>query len=103
MRAGGRKVSKSQVKKEVERKYKEIFDLAIDEVTYQIYAVMLTTLDKSYGWREKRLRKLIKEMECIVKMMVSKPLDDKFDAYQCEEYLKNKYGIDLRKEVKIYE
>ena len=103
MRAGGKRVSKAQVKKEVEKKYKEIFDLAVDEVTYQIYAVMLTTLDKSYGWREKRLRKFIKEVEVIVKLMVDNPMRGEFDAYQCEEYLKNKYGIDLRKEVKIYE
>ena len=103
MRAGGKRVSKAQVKKEVERKYKEIFDLAVDEITYQIYAVMLTTLDKSYGWREKRLRKFIKEIEVIVKLMVSNSTRHGLDAYQCEEYLKNKYGIDLRKEVKIYE
>lgn len=103
MRAGGRKVSKTQVKKEVEKKYKEIFDLAVDEVTYQIYAVMLTTLDKSYGWREKRLRKFIKEIEVIVKLMVSNSTRHGLDAYKCEEYLKNKYGIDLRQEVKIYE
>ena len=103
MRAGGRKVSKAQVKKEVERKYKEIFDLAVDEVTYQIYAVMLTTLDKSYGFREKRLRKFIKEVEAIVKLMVSNSTRYGLDAYKCEEYLKSKYGIDLRQEVKIYE
>lgn len=103
MRAGGKRVSKTQVKKEVERKYKEIFDLAIDEVTYQIYAVMLTTLDKSYGWREKRLRRFIKEIEVIVKLMVSNSTRHGLDAYKCEEYLKSKYGIDLREEVKIYE
>lgn len=103
MRAGGRKVGKSQVKKEVERKYKEIFDLAVDEVTYQIYAVMLTTLDKTYGWREKRLRRFIKEIEVIVKLMVSNSTRHGLDAYKCEEYLKSKYGIDLRQEVKIYE
>ena len=103
MRAGGRRVSKTQVKKEVEKKYKEIFDLAVDEVTYQIYAVMLTTLDKSYGWREKRLRRFINEIEAIVKLMVSNSTRCGLDAYKCEEYLKSKYGIDLRKEVKIYE
>jgi len=103
MRAGGRKVSKSQVKKEVEKKYKEIFDLAIDEVTYQIYAVMLTTLDKSYGFRGKRLRKFISEVEDMTRLMVDNPMRGEFDAYKCEEYLKNKYGIDLRKEVKIYD
>ena len=103
MRAGGKRVSKAQVKKEVERKYKEIFDLAVDEVTYQIYAVMLTTLDKSYGWREKRLRRFINEIEAIVKLMVSNSTRHGLDAYKCEEYLKSKYGIDLRQEVKIYE
>lgn len=103
MRAGGKRVSKTQVKKEVEKKYKEIFDLAVDEVTYQIYAVMLTTLDKTYGFRKKRLRKFIKEVEVIVKLMVSNSTRYGLDAYQCEEYLKNKYGIDLRKEVKIYD
>ena len=103
MRAGGRKVSKAQVKKEVERKYKEIFDLAVDEITYQIYAVMLTTLDKTYGFRKKRLRKFIKEVEAIVKLMVSNSTRHGLDAYKCEEYLKKVHGIDLRKEVKIYE
>ena len=103
MQAGGKRVSKTQVKKEVERKYKEIFDLAVDEVTYQIYAVMLTTLDKSYGFRGKRLRKFISEVEDMTRLMVDNPMRGEFDAYKCEEYLKNKYGIDLRKEVKIYD
>ena len=104
MKAGGnKKISKASVNKEVEKKYKEIFDLAVDEVTYQIYAVMLTTLDKTYGFRKKRLRKFIKEVEAMSRLMVDNPMRGEFDAYKCEEYLKNKYGIDLRKEVKIYE
>ena len=104
MKAGGnRKISKASVNKEVEKKYKEIFDLAVDEVTIQIYAIMLTTLDKTYGWRKKRLKKFIKEVEAMSKLMVDNPMRGEFDAYKCEEYLKNKYGIDLRKEVKIYE
>ena len=104
MRAGGnKKISKASVNKEVEKKYKEIFDLAVDEVTYQIYAVMLTTLDKTYGFRKKRLRKFIKEVEAMSRLMVDNPMRGEFNAYKCEEYLKSKYGINLREEVKIYE
>ncbi len=104
MRAGGnRKISKASVNKAVEKEYKQIFNLAVDEVTIQIYAIMLTTLDKSYGFRKKRLKKFIKEVEAMSRLMVDNPMRGEFDAYQCEEYLKSKYGIDLRKEVKIYE
>lgn len=104
MRAGGnRKVNKADVTKLVEQEYKTLFDTAVDEVTHQIYAVMLTTLDKTYGWRKKRLRRFIKEVEAISKLMVNSTMRSDFDAYKCEEYLKDRYGIDLREEVKIYE
>ena len=104
MRAGGnRKVNKASVNKAVEKEYKQIFNLAVDEITYQIYAVMLTTLDKTYGWRKKRLKRFIKEVNVISKLMVDNPMRGEFNAYKCEEYLNNKYGIDLREEVKIYE
>ena len=104
MRAGGnRKISKASVNKEVEKKYKEIFDLAVDEVTIQIYAIMLTTLDKAYGWRKKRLKRFIKEVDAISKLMVDNPMRGEFDAYKCMDYLEDKHGIDVREEVKIYE
>ena len=104
MRAGGnRKVNKASVNKAVEKEYKQIFNLAADEITYQIYAVMLTTLDKSYGFRKKRLKKFIKEVEAMSKLMVDNPMRGEFDTYKCMDYLKDKYEIDLREEVKIYE
>ena len=104
MRAGGnRKVSKREVDKAVEKEYKQIFNLAVDEVTIQIYAIMLTTLDKSYGFRKKRLKKFIKEVEAMSRLMVDNPMRGEFDAYKCMDYLKDKYEIDLREEVKIYE
>lgn len=104
MRAGGnKKVSKASVNKEVEKKYKQIFNLAVDEITYQIYAVMLATLDKTYGWRKKRLRRFIREVEAISKLMVNSTMRSDFDAYKCVEYLRDRYGIDLRQEVKIYD
>ena len=104
MRAGGnRKISKASVNKEVEKKYKEIFNLAVDEITYQIYAVMLTTLDKTYGWRKKRLKKFIKEVDAMSRLMVDNPMRGEFGTYKCVDYLQDKYEIDLRKEVKIYE
>ena len=59
---GGKQTS---VNKAVEKEYKQIFNLAVDEITYQIYAIVLTTLDKSYGFRKKRLKKFIKEVEAI--------------------------------------
>ena len=104
MRAGGnRKVSKREVDKAVEKEYKQIFDLAVDEITYQIYAIVLTTLDKSYGFRKKRLKKFIKEVEAMSKLMVDNPMRGEFDAYKCMDYLQDRFGINLREEVKIYE
>ena len=104
MRAGGnKKVGKREVDKAVEQRYKQIFDTAVDEVTYQIYAVMLTTLDKTYGWRKKRLKRFIKEVEAMSRLMVDNPMRGEFDAYKCMDYLEDKYGIDLREEVKIYD
>ena len=104
MRAGGnKKVSKASVNKAVEKEYKQIFNLAVDEVTIQIYAIMLTTLDKSYGWRKKRLKKFIKEVDAISRLMVDNPMRGEFDAYKCADYLQDRFGIDLRQEVKIYE
>ena len=104
MRAGGnRKISKASVSKAVEKEYKQIFNLAVDEITYQIYAIVLTTLDKSYGFKKKRLRKFIKEVEAMSRLMVDSPMRGEFDAYKCMDYLEDKHGINLREEVKIYE
>lgn len=104
MRAGGnRKISKASVNKAVEKEYKQIFNLAVDEITYQIYAIVLTTLDKSYGFRKNRLRKFIKEVEAMSKLMVDNPMRGEFDAYKCMDYLQDRFGINLREEVKIYE
>ena len=104
MRAGGnQKISKASVNKAVEKEYKQIFNLAVDEITYQIYAIVLTTLDKSYGFRKKRLKKFIKEVEAMSRLMVDNPMRGEFDAYKCVDYLEDKHGINLREEVKIYE
>ena len=97
------KVSKRDVDKLIQQNYKAIFGEAVDEITYQIYAIVLTTLDKSYGFKKKRLRKFIKEVEAMSRLMVDNPMRGEFDAYKCMDYLEDKYEIDLREEVKIYE
>ena len=97
--------TKNQITKAVEMENKKQID-QIQEETFvdaaqQMTAVMLYTLHLM-GWRKKRLLRFFKEMAQVYEFMRSGIMNgQKFDCDDCIRFIKEKYDIDLIKEISV--
>ena len=93
---------KREVAAEMERQHKQLFVQAAEELIPQALAFFLWTMQLNYGWGEKRLRKLVDDLHETDHLMNSpSPMHHRFNSLDCEEMLKDKYGIDIRAEFPI--
>ena len=93
---------KREVAAEVERQHKQIFVRAAEDLIPQAMAVFLWTMAVNYGWKKKRLRKLVEALkETDYLMDHPSRLHHRFSPLDCEREIKEKYGIDLRAEMPI--
>lgn len=74
-----------------EKRYSELQGEIMQDITEQIMATVLWTLDKWYGWKGKRLRAFIDAVNSTFDIMDTA----KFDNDNNASYLKETYGIDL--------
>lgn len=88
---------KEQVKKDYEMMYQRHQENIQKDIVVQLLGTVLFTLDKSYGWRKRRLKKFIRELDGIFDLMNCLP----FDTVDNATYIYEKYGIDLKKEVTV--
>ena len=90
------------VAKEMDNQEPELFVKHANDLIPQAFAVFLWTMQLNYGWGEKRLKKLVEDLhETDYLMEHPSRLHHKFDPLDCERELKEKYGIDLRKEFPV--
>ena len=97
-----RKAIEREVAKELERQRAVVYRQAAEDLMPQALAFFLWTLQLNYGWGEKRLRKLVDDLHETDHLMNSpSPMHHRFTSLDCEEMLKDKYGIDIRAEFPI--
>lgn len=84
---------------EVESHYKQTFAECAADVMQQTLATVLLTLERSYGWKEKRLREFVTNLRCWVDAM-ERPteLTGTWKTTDNINYFRDVYGIDLPKE-----
>lgn len=80
-----------EVAKEMQKRYSELQGEIMQDITEQIMATVLWTLDKWYGWKGKRLRAFINAVNSTFDIMDTAEFDNDNNA----SYLKETYGIDL--------
>lgn len=81
-----------EVRKQVKNARSDIYDEVSADVVRQTIACCLLYLDKTYEFREKRLRKVVSG---ILGFLELKPFGKSINSVTAMEYLKEKYGIDL--------
>ncbi len=85
---------KKVVEEEFAKKQYEVYNDAVQDITAQVLANVLKTLEVWYGWKESRLKKFINAMHGYEEDMV------RFGITTTDNYnsLKQKYNIDLAEE-----
>ena len=95
------KAMQAEIDRQKEKIFTEVYEKATAEITAQILATVFWTMSVEFGWGEKRLRALADALHDTEHLMINPSrLHHRFCGLDCEEYLKSKYGIDLRKEFK---
>lgn len=91
--------TESQIRKVVQREARkqteEIYDKALADAAYQMFAVMMCVLNRRFGFGGKRLRELKDLTEDEFWLMKNGILGKPYTANDCVRYLKDKYGIDF--------
>ncbi len=87
---------------EIAKQEPEIFKRHAEQLIPQAYATVFKVLDMDHGWKAKRLWQLIYELKNLNNLMEHpSPLLPSFSPIDCEREMKEKYGIDFRKEFPI--
>ena len=97
-----RKDVKEEVEKEFTLKYDEIFDKIVQDIGTQLMANVLYTLDKYYGFKGKRLKEFVANCNDVCKSMENPNIFNNKKRWTADDnvrYIKDKYGIDLDKEM----
>ena len=93
--------TKKAIKEEVEREYSKHYyeheQQIVTDIAIQLLSTVLLTLDKSYGWKQKRLNDFIDQFKDLCSLMDNpSALTHRFNAKDNYSYIKNKFGIDLK-------
>lgn len=93
---------KKEVAAEVQRQHKQLFVQAAEDLIPQAMAVFLWTMAVNYGWKKKRLQKLVEALHETDYLMDNPSLlHHRFSPIDLEKEIKEKYDIDLRAEFSI--
>lgn len=89
-----------EVKRETEEAYESIFRKCVDDVSTQLVASVFWTMHTRFGWGKKRLGYLLEALKDTRELMDNpSPLHHRFGPIECEKIIKDKYGIDVAKEL----
>ena len=81
---------KREVAAEMERQHKQLFVQAAEELIPQAMAVFLWTMAVNYGWKKKRLRKLVDNLKETDYLMDNPSrLHHRFSPLDCEQEIKD--------------
>lgn len=104
MRARLITIGENEIRKRVEEEYQkkkdQIYESVIQDVLPQFMSVCMVELNKEFGFGEKRLRSVLNGVKSLFKLMDGVGiLNHQYSTLDCLAYLKEKYGIDLDKEL----
>lgn len=92
--------ARREVNREIDDAMPQLFQKHAEMLIPQVTATFLWTMATRYGWGEKRLRQLAEAIHDTEYLMENPSrLHHRFDPFDCEKEIKEKYGIDLRKEL----
>lgn len=97
-------IGESEIRQRVEEEYQkkkdQIYESVIQDVLPQFMSVCMIELNKEFGFGEKRLRSVLDGVKAHFKLMDGVGiLNHQYSTLVCLTYLKEKYGIDLDKEL----
>ena len=97
-------IGESEIRQRVEEEYQkkkdQIYESVIQDVLPQFMSVCMVELNKEFGFGEKRLRAVLDGVKDHFKLMDGVGiLNHQYSTLDCLTYLKEKYGIDLDKEL----
>lgn len=102
MNANSKKWSKKIEGERREARREERYRDIAPDVMVQCLANVLWTMNRSYGWGRKRLRGLIEALHETDRLQCEpSKLHSRFDGLDCEEEIKERFGIDLRGEFPV--
>lgn len=84
--------------KAVDEQKEAVYRECYQDLGTQFMGMVLYTLDKQYGWKEKRLRDFVEAVRDMSSTLDTRTFRGKADAIDCRKYINDKYGIDLEKE-----
>lgn len=94
---------KSVVDQEVEKAYNSRIDAVYEDVrkdvAVQIMAVCGCELHTEFGFGKRRLKRFYRGINALLRMMQGGAMDKEFTPVDCIKMLKDRYGIDLDREV----
>ena len=94
-----RKEIEEQIKTIREYDREGLYKQCADDIMIQALCVVLWTLTTQYGWRRKRLRNFVSALQSTNDLMSTPSnLHHRFSPLDCENMLKERFKIDLRKE-----
>lgn len=88
---------------EASEEYREmVFREVAPDISVQAYACVIWTLKTRFGWGEKRIKQLVEALHDTDELMENPSrLHHRFDPLDCEREIKEKFGVDLRKEFPV--
>ena len=81
-----------EVRKHIKKARSDIYDDVAEDIVRQTIACCLFYLDKTFGFREKRLKNVVSG---IINFLELKPFGKSLNAVDIMKYLKEEYNIDL--------
>lgn len=100
-RRAGVLVKKSDVKATVKKEFENCKDLVRRDTALQLTAIIFYTLAVNEGWGRVRLRRLMDQITGTADDMGGVGFCPAFNALDCVKFIRDKYGIDLEKEIMI--
>lgn len=90
-----------EVEREYARRYQEHQNAIQKDISVQLVAAVLHTLNVCEGFGEKRLRRFFDELNSTFEDMNGVGFAGEFDCDDLAETVREKFGIDLKSEIKV--
>lgn len=103
MKANYVTLSESAIRRKIEEEYQkkkdQVYEAVMKDVLPQFTAVCLCELSREFGFGEKRLRRFLDGVTSEFEVMNAGVLEKKYSPLDCLKYLREKYEIDVDKEL----
>lgn len=96
-----KQVIKEEADKEFSERYNELQAKIQKDIAIQYIATVMYTLETWYGWGAKRQREFMNRVGESFKDMEGIGFVGPFNADDLRDHIKEKFGIDLEKEIQI--